>query len=59
MVICKKVVIKGCCKDSKLMFFITRYNLKIVISILIFTFFIINQVSIFNFRIPELVLRLF
>ena len=28
------------------MFFITRYNLKIVISILKFTFYIINQVSI-------------
>ena len=30
----------------KLMVFITRWNLKIVISILIFTFYIINQISI-------------
>ena len=43
----------------ELMFFITRYNLKIVISILIFTFYIINQVLIFNFYIALLVLRIF
>ena len=41
------------------MFFITRYNLKIVISILIFTFYIINQVSILNFHITRLVLQIF
>ena len=41
------------------MFFITRYNLKIVISILIFTFYIINQVTIFNFHITRLVLQIF
>ena len=36
---------------TEVMFFITRYNLKIVISFFIFTFYIINQVSIFNFQI--------
>ena len=41
------------------MFFITRYNLKIVISVLIFTFYIINQVSIFYFHITLLVLQIF
>ena len=41
------------------MFFITQYNLKIVISILIFTFYIINQVSIIDFRITQLVLQIF
>ena len=37
------------------MFFITRYNLKIVISIFIFTFYIINQVSIFDFHITIII----
>ena len=41
------------------MFFITRYNFKIVISILIFTFYIINQVTNFNFHITRLVLQIF
>ena len=41
------------------MFFITRYNLKVVISIFIFTFHIINQVSIFDFHITRLVLQKF
>ena len=41
------------------MFFITRYNLKNVISILIFTLYIINQVSIIDFRITRLVLQIF
>ena len=36
----------------------TRYNLKIVISIFIFTFCFFNQVSIFNFHITDLVLRI-
>ena len=33
------------------MFFVTRWNLKIVISILILTFYIINQISIINIYI--------
>ena len=41
------------------MFFITRYNLKIVISIFIFTFYIINQASIFYFHITRFVLQIF
>ena len=41
------------------MFFITRYNLKIVISIFIFTFYIFNQVPIFDFHITQLVLQVF
>ena len=41
------------------MFFITRYNLKIVISSLVLAFYIINQVSIFHFHITRLVLQKF
>ena len=37
------------------MFCITRCNLKIVISILIFTFYIINQISIFIQHLTRLV----
>ena len=39
---------------SKLMFFINRCNLNIVISIFIFTFYLINEVSIFNFHLTWL-----
>ena len=40
------------------MFFITRYSLKIVISIFTFTFYIINQASISDFHITRLILQI-
>ena len=40
------------------MFFITRWNLKIVISILIFTFYIINQISIIIKHLTELIFQI-
>ena len=41
------------------MFFITRWNLKILISILIFTFYIINQISIIILHRIRLVFLIF
>ena len=41
------------------MFFITRWNLKIVISILIFTFYIINQISVIIYHPAGLVFHIF
>ena len=44
--------------EIKLMFCITRCKLKIVISILIFTFYITNQISTFIQHLTRLVFRI-